>query len=81
MMAWVKAQRGNELFDCVAFRIKKLDGARKTLLEGLLPHREHYVVLGEFDTYEQAERIFLEMSRHVEAKEIPMFTVAEKGET
>lgn len=75
-MAWVKTQRGNKVLDCIAFRLKKLNGSGKTILEGLLPRREHYHVLGEFDNYKQAKRVFLELSRHVEAKDIAMFEMA-----
>ncbi len=77
-MAWVKTQKGNEVLDCIAFRLKKLNGSGKTILEGLLPHREHYHVLGEYNSYEQAEAILLELAKHVEARDISVFAVAEK---
>lgn len=72
-MAWVMSQSGKEIMNCVAFRIKRLEGYKKTFIEGQISNSDTFHILGEFDSEDEAISIFKELYKTLSSSENPSF--------
>ncbi len=72
-MAWVMSQTGKEIMNCVAFRIKRLEGYKKTFIEGRIIGGDSFHILGEFDSEDEAISTFKELYKTLSSSENPSF--------
>jgi len=72
-MAWVMTQSGKEIMNCVAFRIKRLEGYKRIFIEGRISGDDTFHILGEFNSEDEAISTFKKLYEALSSSDNPSF--------